>query len=493
MRIISKKYLLLLLGIFGGILAGFGLSQEGTLFVFFALAFLWAAKRFWIAGFLWGGVATLISHRWLLALHPLTWLGVPEGLSLPIAVLVWLFCSFFGASLVGCWCLLGNTSFFKTPSQDSIKKEFLSAIALALIWALVEVCLTKSPLFWIGIGGSLLPQDRWLVGLARWFGTGGVVTVQLLIGWWLWKLVLAKRSGKPIMSLFGWGAFSLLLIHCLGWSLLSNNHFASTKPIALWQTNIPTREKFTTLQLNRLPESIEEALEQAEKQGSELLIAPEGTIQAGDTLLSPAPVPFLTGGFRWINGKQRSSLLVFNKGERKFKEFVDKHRLVPLGEWMPSIPGFSSNGFSFLGGLEPGKASRLLTWDGPPMGIAICYELSDGNALAKATMKGGQWILSIANLDPYPLSLQKQYIALAQLRSIELHRDVVTVANTGPTSLVLSSGRVSSLINPFKKGVVLTDVHLSNEITGYVKWQELPLIISLIITLYIIFSLGRNN
>ena len=52
---------------------------------------------------------------------------------------------------------------------------------------------------------------------------------------------------------------------------------------------------------------------------------------------------------------------------------------------------------------------------------------------------------------------------------------------------------ISKLINPFKKGVVLTDIHLSNEITGYVKLQELPLIISLIITLYIIFSLGRNN
>ena len=200
------------------------------------------------------------------------------------------------------------------------------------------------------------------------------------------------------------------------------------------------------MQLKRLPESIQEALEQADKLNSDFLVAPEGTMQAGQTLVSPSPIPFLTGGFRWIDSKQRSALLVFREGETKFKEVIDKYRLVPLGEWLPNLPGITPKGLSFVGGLEPGNASRFLRWNGPPVGVAICYELSDGNALAKATMRGAEWILSIANLDPYPLSLQKQFIALAQLRSIELARDVITVANTGPTSLVLSSGEVVSLI-----------------------------------------------
>ena len=106
-------------------------------------------------------------------------------------------------------------------------------------------------------------------------------------------------------------------------------------------------------------------------------------------------------------------------------------------------------------------------------------------------MRGAEWILSIANLDPYPLSLQKQFIALAQLRSIELARDVITVANTGPTSLVLSSGEVVSLIPPFKNEVASIYVHLSNKISGYARWKELPLIASLIITLYAISGLKK--
>ena len=111
MKITSQKYLPLFFGVFGGGLAGVGISQGGTLFTLFALAFLWESKSSPLAGFLWGGVATLISHRWLLALHPLTWLGVPELLSLPVSLMVWLFCSLFGALLVGCWCFLGNTPF----------------------------------------------------------------------------------------------------------------------------------------------------------------------------------------------------------------------------------------------------------------------------------------------------------------------------------------------------------------------------------------------
>ena len=109
MNISRKKYWAFFFGTSGGLLAGVGLSQGGFFFTLLALAFLWACKGFPTAGCLWGGGATLLSHRWLLALHPLTWLGIPEWLSLPIAVLIWLSCGVFGALLVVCWCLLGNT------------------------------------------------------------------------------------------------------------------------------------------------------------------------------------------------------------------------------------------------------------------------------------------------------------------------------------------------------------------------------------------------
>ena len=68
----------------GGVLAGVAPSLGGPLLMVPALALLWSVveRPRWSAA--WGLLAVLISHRWLLALHPLTWMGVPAWLSLPV-------------------------------------------------------------------------------------------------------------------------------------------------------------------------------------------------------------------------------------------------------------------------------------------------------------------------------------------------------------------------------------------------------------------------
>ena len=145
------------------------------------------------------------------------------------------------------------------------------------------------------------------------------------------------------------------------------------------------------------------------------------------------------------------------------------------------------NSLSAIGGIEPGEPSRLLSWKGPSAAIAICYELSDGNAIAQAVSDGAQWILAIANLDPYPISLQRQFVALAQLRSIETERDLISVASTGPTALVLASGVIKSRIKPFVETTELVELHLNSDLTGYTRWKETPLIGLFLIALFGVF------
>lgn len=163
---------------------------------------------------------------------------------------------------------------------------------------------------------------------------------------------------------------------------------------------------------------------------------------------------------------------------------LDKHRLVPLGEWVPSWLGDSFSGLSAVGGLEPGESSRLLRWSGPSAAVAICYELSDGRSLTKAVDNGAKWVLAVANLDPYPITLQDQFLSLARLRSIETARDLVVVSNTGPSAMVSSSGESKQLIAPFTKGIALAEVHLHNGITGYAQWRETPLVVCLLIAFF---------
>jgi apolipoprotein N-acyltransferase len=150
--------------------------------------------------------------------------------------------------------------------------------------------------------------------------------------------------------------------------------------------------------------------------------------------------------------------------------------VVPLGEWVPLAGLLRWSGLSAVGGVEPGPASRLLVRPAGPVGVAICYELSDGSALAAASREGARWLLASANLDPYPALLQGQFQALARLRAIETGRWLVSAANTGPSLLVDASGEVRQALPAGRSGSAVMTLHQRSSLTPYARWGELPLL-----------------
>ncbi|NBW63282.1 MAG: apolipoprotein N-acyltransferase, partial [Synechococcaceae bacterium WB4_1_0192] len=86
----------------GGVLAALALPPLGVPpLLWLALIPLWAlGPRPALA---WGAAAVIVSHRWLLWLHPLDWVGVPLPLSLPLCVLLLLGCGLLGGLLVATW------------------------------------------------------------------------------------------------------------------------------------------------------------------------------------------------------------------------------------------------------------------------------------------------------------------------------------------------------------------------------------------------------
>ena len=384
---------------------------------------------------------------------------------------------------------------------------------LVCLWGAAEVVLAGSPLFWMGVGGSLLPADPAWAGLARWCGAGGLAAMQLTAAWWIWHLANLRGRGRQRWLAFGLSA--LVLLHGLGrWaSMPSADVKREAKPsswrVALWQPAVPTREKFEPEQQRQLPARFQSALVAAQQAGAVWLVAPEGALPLQARLLEPAPIPLLTGGFRWLRGQQRSALLLVEAGDRLPSQALDKHRLVPLGEWIPpwlsALPGLSA-----VGGIEPGEASRLWQWPTfamaelptaaqataapahadalpplpPPAAVAICYELSDGAALAAAVHAGAEWLLAIANLDPYPQLLQRQFLALAQLRSLETARPLLSAANSGPTASVSAQGTVLDQLMPMQPGVLITALQPQSEQTLYVRWRDRPLFLLLMVSFF---------
>jgi len=517
-----------LLAVAAGGLAGLALPPLGfPPLIWIALAVLWAlagdppaagapeGRR--LGGLLWGATAVLVSHRWLLWLHPLDWIGVPGPLSLPICLTLWGACGLAGGLLVEGWLALVRRGNAARPA---------TAVAAACLWGLAEVLLARGPLFWIGLGSSALPGDPALAGIAALGGAGLVAALQVLVGWCLWRLLRCSGSRR------GWLALTGLVVlgsHLLGLAALAvvtaelDGELAGSPPgsalvlagtspglgslplppstsaavvpasverLLVLQPAIPTRRKFEAAQQRRLLEQLALA-QQRSAPGApggpvQSLLLPEGALALGQPLPEVAAVEVLSGGFRQQGARLHSSLLRFAVGGRDPVGWVDKHRLVPFGEWVPLADLWSWSGLSAVGGLQPGQPNRLLSRPAGVIGVAICYEIADGTALARASREGAGWLLASANLDPYPSLLQDQFLALARLRAIESGRWLVSTANTGPSVLVDAAGRLRDRLPAGQNGSAVFSLRPRSQLTPYDRWGEAPLLMLLAIALVLI-------
>lgn len=469
------------------------------------------AARTW-GGLIWGMAAVLLSHRWLLWLHPLDWVGVPLPLSLPVCLLLWGGCALLGGALVQVWVGL-------VRRWDGRRAS--TALVAACLWGLAEVLLARGPLFWIGLGGSALPADRPLAGLAALGGAGLVAAVQLLLGWCLWRLVADPGARRRWLLL---GLLLLVGSHGLGLAALAqaDGPELQAEHLLVLQPAIPTRRKFEADQQRRLLSQLAGAEWRAAGLGGgqgdadgpagqaaagsgagaaaegeamaaqrapggvaagsvDALLLPEGALALDQPLPAPAPVEVLSGGFRREAEELRSSLLRFEPGSREPLAWIDKHRVVPLGEWVPLASVWRWSGLSAVGGITPGPPSRLLPRPAGPIGVAICYELADGSALARASREGARWLLASANLDPYPMLLQEQFLALAQLRAIETGRWLIAAANTGPSVAVDATGQVRQRLPASRSGEGVFSLRQRTALTPYDRWGEGPLLALLLL------------
>ena len=325
-----------------------------------------------------------------------------------------------------------------------------------------------------------MPGNIYLAGLARWIGATGLCSLQLLIGFWIFFSHGRWIRKIQFKKTFIFGLLGIVFLHLLG-GLTTPIKRNYEYPVAIWQTNIMTREK-----LRIDDEFIKEKLSTAQKYAlankAKFLVAPEGTLSNDFYLSKGIRVNTLAGGFRNYDNELRSSLFGFQIGDKSFTSFIDKNRLVPLGEKIPRFLNSFSRGLSAVGGIQPGSDSRFFDPKfTPPLAVAICYEISDGLKIRKAINSGAKLIITAANLDPYPTKLYKQFLSLAKLRSIENKKDNLLVSNTGPSGLVRDDGRIVQLLDINIEKYEMVFPNFSSEKTFYTKFGNKPILFLLII------------
>ncbi len=441
-----------------------------------SLVILWSRSDKKLPNFLWGFFFILVSHSWLYELHPLTWLGFSWISSFMISISILLACSLLGGILVYLWGLLGKRILLKKDVHKmNLLPLFTKVLLLSSTWGIGEFILSQSPLFWIGLGEGIVPGDMYLAGLARWIGSSGLCAVQLIIGFWIYIIYEKWKRKYHFKKILFFGILIIVILHFLG-SLINPVYRNNDYPVALWQPNMPTREK-----INFNNQLINDKLINAQKiallNKSKLLITPEGSLNNNLNLAFESKILMLAGGFRNSQNGLRSSILGFQIGDKSYSTFIDKNRLVPLGEKIPGFLEIFSTGLSSVGGIQPGSSSRLFEWKfTPPFAVAICYEISDGFKIRNAINNGAELIISAANLDPYPNKLHNQFLSLARVRSIENNKDSIIVSNTGPSGLISNEGK---LIKIFDSNIEQNEVvypNFSTEKTFYTRCGERPLI-----------------
>ena len=459
----------------------------------FSLFILWSRRDKKLANFLWGFFFILVSHSWLYELHPLTWLGFSWISSLVVSISILLGCSLMGGILVYLWGLLGERILLK---KDIFKMNFLPLITkvvlLSFAWGIGEFILSQTPLFWIGLGEGIVPGDIYLAGLARWIGASGLCVVQLIIGFWIFLIHEKWKRKYHFKNTFLFGLLIIVILHLFG-GLITPINRNNGYPVALWQTNMPTREK-----MNFNNQFINDKLINAQKialsNNAKLLITPEGTLTNNFNLAFKSKIRMLAGGFRKSKNGLRSSLLGYQIGDKTYSSFIDKYRLVPFGEKIPEFLNIFSRGLSAVGGIQPGSNSRLFEWKfTPPLAIVICYEISDGFKIRNAINNGAELIISAANLDPYPTKLHNQFLSLARVRSIENKRDIVISSNTGPSGLISDDGRLIKLFDPNNEQNEVVNPNFSNEKTFYTKYGEMPLLLSCLFLVGLNLFFGKST
>ena len=486
----NNKFLKYITPVVGGVMGGISISSYlWIVFMPISLSILWSGFDRKYSNFLWGFSLILISHYWLLYLHPLTWLGFSWISSILISIIILIFCSLLGGFFVILWGLVGS----KIISKNDIfsQKEsfvFIRVALLSFLWAFGEVIISQTSFLWIGIGESLIPGDLYLAGLARLIGSPGVCFIIIFFGFWIFFISESWKRKLNFSKVFFAGIVTIFCFHLIGGYLIQpDNVRDSLYPIAIWQTNIPTREKFFKDNQKTTDQILVEQ-EKALSMDARLLVVPEGTLKTNFQFQKPNKINTLIGGFRTEKNSIRNSLLAFKKGDKFYSKFIDKFRLVPLGESIPIVFHKFLN-LSALGGIEPGNQKRYFEWDNSPSFAAIiCYEITNGLMIKNAVQDGSEFILAIANLDPYPTKIFNQYLSLVRMRSIENNIDTVISSNTGPSGLIRNDGRIDKLMESNKEDNEVVYTNLLNKKTFYTQYWIWPLIITFIsLSIYIKF------
>lgn len=400
-----------------------------SLLVFVALLpWLWSLKsasrrQGFRSGYLMGTLIVLGQMMWVVKLVQ-GWTG-----SALLGLLPWVLCG-----------LIGGLYFALLGWGHRVLAERRLLLLFPVLWAGMEVLRSYVPGLsfpWFLIGEPLIRTP--LLAQPGFFGTiylcsAAVVAVSLLLAG------LPQRDAKALkvaVSLVAAAGFVRWLWPTPG----------TPTRVAVGQPGVDMAFGSSEERGRVLTPAIDRLVAQAESDGAQMLVLPEGLVNAGDAWPPQTPfyvsplVPTLFGGRRGVSPVYQSAF-AHDRGQWTS---ADKTRLVVFGEYVPFrdvIPFLRSFRLP-QGDLQPGREVKSVTLGGVSVGPMICFEGLFWDLSHRQAEQGAQLLAVISIDDWYMDTAAPEQLRDSTLwRAVETGLPVVRSASLGYSILGDAKGRL---------------------------------------------------
>jgi apolipoprotein N-acyltransferase len=429
-------------------------------------------------------------NYWLLAMHPLTWLGggMTLGVSLVIVLLAWsLMALILSLSAILAFTAAGLV--LRRFNSQGRLKGWQAVLVLSSFWVAMEYFQANGT---FGYAWGVLASSQYKtlpllqsIALVGPFPLSGlIVAVNAAIAW-----LITRREWKPLA-----GCLAITVAASVfGAWWLSRPVPGSPLKVALVQGDISQTEKWKKGNEFRILDTYLGLSNQAKD--AQLVVWPESALPV---LLAQNPTLYnrlsletrarhqylLTGTFNSRFGP-KGQMQYFN-ATTMFDPLGDdigwdaKKHLVPFGEYLPwrdTLPAIWAQTFAQLNLFEvditPGDRPMPFPTNGAAVGTNVCFDSIFPDVLRKTAQSGAQLFVLVTNDSWYKRTYAlQQHLAHGVLRAVENRRPFLQAANTGATAVVDHTGRIVAMGKTWEPLVVQGSVTPVSELTPYTRFGD---------------------
>ncbi len=380
------------------------------------------------------------------------------------------------------------------------KHKFLAPITAAALWVIFEWFQT---LFWFGVPwGRLAITQAAIPAAIQGASLFGSMFVSFLIvlanGYFTLAFEKLKEENKACKhAIIGVSIivinYAFGIISIAAYNKKEENDELDVVKVACIQGNIGSTDKWadgsTTNSLNVYTELTKQAAEEGDP---DIIVWTETAIpcvmknnqyimEHMSSLASDCNAIIITGTFDTETDpddrsivRSYNAMLAFYPDSTFSETSYKKRHLVPFGEYLPLsnivtklFPSLAEiNRFSDE--VSPGTDSELFDTKYGKIGGIVCFESIYETITLDSVQDGAELIAIVTNDSWYKDSAAVyQHNSHAILRAVENGRYVVRAANTGISSIISPTGKVTEKLEPLVKGYIIGNVRFEDHRTLY--------------------------